>query len=89
MVLIAAALLLLGGITLVVFNARKLISDWPRPKPRHNVDLAWIQVYLGLALIVVAWFIGADPARALREPIPRPVNAETVQNQPAAAATKR
>ncbi len=56
------------GLVLVVLNGRKLLSDWPRQKPVHNVDLAWIQVYLGVALIVLAWMVATDPTRKLREP---------------------
>ncbi len=64
---VLAALLTLVGVVLIALNARKLISDWPRLTPVHNVDTAWVQIYLGLALLVVAWFIVTDPARTLRE----------------------
>ncbi len=75
--------LAVGGLSLVVFNGRKLISDWPRPKPVHNVDLAWIQVYLGLAMIVAAWFIFDDPSRVLREPTPTPITADAMAQEAA------
>lgn len=73
---IIIALLVIAGVVLVAINAVKLISDWPRPKPRHNVDLAWIQVYFGLALLGAAWYFAADPARQLQEPTPIPVRNE-------------
>lgn len=76
-------LLVVGGLVLLVINGRKLISDWPRPKPVHNVDLAWIQVYLGLGLLVVAWVIGRNPARVLFEPAGTPVTAEQMAERQA------
>jgi hypothetical protein len=66
--LLFVILLVACGLVLIVFNGRKLLSDWPRPKPVHNVDLAWIQVYIGAALIVLAWIFATDPTRKLREP---------------------
>lgn len=66
--LLFVILLVAGGLVLIVVNGRKLLSDWPRPKPVHNVDLAWIQVYIGAALIVLAWIYATDPTRKLREP---------------------
>ncbi|PTX91719.1 hypothetical protein [Opitutus sp. ER46] len=77
--------LTVGGLALIGVNGRKLLSDWPRPKPVHNVDLAWIQVYLGLALLVVAYLVVTDPARVLFEPTPTPVAAEAMDN-PAASS---
>jgi hypothetical protein len=67
MILIAIILLALTGLVLIVINARKLISDWPRLKPVHNVDVAWVQIYLGLVLIGVAWVIATRPGQALNE----------------------
>jgi hypothetical protein len=72
-------LLAAGGLGLIGVNGRKLASDWPRPKPRHNVDLAWIQVYLGLALLVIAWIVATDPARKLIEPTPQMVSPDAMQ----------
>lgn len=69
------AVLAVSGVALVILNGRKLISDWPRPRPVHNVDAAWIKVYLGLGLICAAWFIARDPLQKLREPTPLPVAA--------------
>ncbi len=71
-----------AGVGLVVYNGRKLVSDWPRPKPRHNVDLAWIQVYFGLAAVALAWVVVRDPARALLEPTPQVMSAESAERGP-------
>jgi hypothetical protein len=79
--LLTVVLLSLGGLAVIVHNGRKLISDWPRPKPRHNVDRAWIQVYLGLAALVIAWIAATNPAHALFEPAPMPVSGEAAAAQ--------
>lgn len=73
--ILATAVLVIAGLGLVIWNGRKLISDWPRPKPRHNVDVAWIQVYVGLAALVLAWILIRNPARLLFEPTPQLVAA--------------
>ena len=65
--LAAVLALAIGGLVLITLNARKLIADWPRLKPLHNVDLAWVQIYFGCVLLVVAWFIATDPAHKLTE----------------------
>ncbi len=75
-----------AGLALVFFNGRKLIRDWPLPKPRHNVDLAWIQVYVGLAALVVAWFLATDPARKLIDPTPEQVSGESM-SRPSSSST--
>ena len=82
--LVVAVLLVLAGLTSVIINGRKLISDWPRPKPRHNVDVAWIQVYLGVAAVLVAWALVRNPAHWLFEPIPQVVSGDTAQTTPRA-----
>lgn len=58
MAIAGSILLLLYGVVLIVFNGRRLISDWKRTRTRHSVDLAFIQVYLGIVLICIAWFVG-------------------------------
>jgi hypothetical protein len=65
--LVLAAIFIFAGLALITINARKLISDWPRLKPVHNVDAAWIKVYLGLTLIGIAWYLVGDPGRTWRE----------------------
>lgn len=78
--LLGVIVLSIGGLLLVVLNGRKLISDWPRPKPVHNVDLAWIQVYFGIACLVVAWIVATDPARKLFDPTPTMATPESIQS---------
>jgi len=48
------------GLLLIAINAKKLLGDWRRMKPRHNVDLAFIQIILGVILLAVAWYVGRD-----------------------------
>lgn len=69
MKLAIAAVLVLAGLVLIVLNARKLISDWPRLKPIHNVDVAWVKIYFGLTLVLAAWYIVGNPAKILSDRI--------------------
>ena len=61
------ALLVAGGGALIAVNIRKLVNDWPRMKPRHNVDVAFVQIYLGVVLLTLAWIIATDPSQKFRE----------------------
>lgn len=58
MAIAGSALLLLYGVALIALNLRRLFADWKRTRVRHSVDAAFIQIYLGLVLIGVAWFVG-------------------------------
>lgn len=86
---VVVALLVVAGATLIVLSARKLIEDWPRLKPVHNVDRLWVQVYVGLTLFVIAWFLATDPTHKLREKVPSMPLPPDKQDQAAAAADSR
>lgn len=49
------------GVALIVLNASTLAGDWRRMKPKHNVDLAFIQIILGVILLAVAWYLNRGP----------------------------
>ena len=35
-----------------------MVDDWPRLKPQYNVDLAFIQIGIGVAILTVAFLMG-------------------------------
>jgi hypothetical protein len=53
--------LIVAGLALVVPAVRRLASDWPRMKPQHNTDLAFVQVAFGCAVLALACFLGGRP----------------------------
>jgi hypothetical protein len=59
--LLGSIALIALGLALIVINAIKLVSDWRRMKPKHNVDLAFIQIILGIILLAVAWYLNRGP----------------------------
>lgn len=58
MAIAGSILLVIYGVVLIAYNTRRLMGDWQRTRVRHSVDLAFVQIYLGLVLIGVAWFVG-------------------------------
>ena len=62
--------LILAGIGIVVPALLRLIDDWPRLKPVHNVDRAFAQVMLGLMILSLAGALGGRPETFL-EPFAR------------------
>jgi drug/metabolite transporter (DMT)-like permease len=63
--------LIIAGMAIVIPAARRLISDWPRMKPRHNVDVAFVQIMFGIAMLWVACLLGGR-AEAFLAPILKP-----------------
>ncbi|PTY07147.1 hypothetical protein DB347_07490 [Opitutaceae bacterium EW11] len=56
---------LFAGIVLVLTAALRLISDWRRMKPEHSVDLAFLQIFSGVACLSLACYLGGGPSRFL------------------------
>ena len=50
--------LIVGALTLAWPAVIRMAADWPRMKPLHNVDLAFIQIGLALGILVVAFLLG-------------------------------
>jgi hypothetical protein len=74
--------LILAGMAMVVSAALRLASDWPRLKPLHNTDLAFVQVGAGLAILTIAALLGGrtDAVFApLVNPTPQIVSPPTVE----------
>jgi hypothetical protein len=67
LIYVMLAVLVACGGALIAVNTRKLMNDWPRMKPRHNVDVAFVQIYLGVVLLTLAWIIATDPSQKFRE----------------------
>lgn len=65
--------LIISGMGIVLPALRRLADDWSRLKPEHSVDLAFLQVSLGVGVLVCACVMGgrldASIAR-LRDPTP-------------------
>ena len=76
---------LVGGIAIVVHAALRLAEDWPRLKPVHDVDLAFVQVVAGIGVLALAFVLGGRPGayfRPLLEPTPQ---VQKVSDTPPAA----
>ena len=68
--------LILVGIATMLPAGRRLIEDWPRMKPRHNVDLAFVQIGFGVVVLCIACLMGGRAAAffaPLTEPTPKPI----------------
>src|SRR5438045_3956747 len=66
--------LIVVGIALAWPALVRLADDWPRLKPQHDVDLAFVQVGFSVAILVVACFMGGRFGAALApliEPTPK------------------
>jgi drug/metabolite transporter (DMT)-like permease len=63
--------LIAAGMAIVIPAARRLISDWPRMKPRHNVDVAFVQIIFGISILWVACLLGGR-AEAFLAPLLHP-----------------
>ena len=50
--------MIVGGIAITLPAVLRLAEDWPRMKPRHNVDLAFGQIGLGVAVLSLACLMG-------------------------------
>lgn len=78
----------LGGCSLIVVGMSlawpalvRLAEDWPRLKPQHNVDLAFVQIGLSIAVLIIACMMGGrfaarfaplvDPMPKLTQPVSR------------------
>lgn len=65
--------LIIIGLSIALPAVRRLLDDWPRLKPEHSVDLAFLQVTLGVVVLAFACVMGgrldASIAR-LRDPTP-------------------
>jgi hypothetical protein len=61
MAILGSIVLIAIGLLLIGVNAKHLVGDWHRMKPRHNVDWAFIQIIFGVILIVAAWYVGRSP----------------------------
>ena len=83
MAIAGSLVLLLYGVALIAFNTRRLLADWKRSRVRHNVDLAFIQIYLGAVLIGVAGAISLGVAARGR------VVARVLRRRARAAAASR
>jgi len=59
------------GIAITLPAVFRLAEDWPRMKPRHNVDLAFVQIGLGVAVLSIACLMGGR-AGALFAPLVEP-----------------
>jgi MFS family permease len=72
--------LILAGIGIVVPALLRLIDDWPRLKPVHNVDRAFAQVMLGLIVLSLAGVLGGRP-EAFLEPFGREIPKRAAPDQ--------
>lgn len=67
-------ILIVAGMVIAWPAVVRLADDWPRLKPRHNVDLAFAQIGFSMVVLVVACLMGGrckpvfDP---LLEPTPK------------------
>jgi hypothetical protein len=53
--------LILAGMAVVVSAGLRLASDWPRLKPLHDTDVAFLQIGAGLAILTLAALLGGRP----------------------------
>ena len=49
----------------------RLAEDWPRMKPKHNVELAFAQIFLGVAALAIACLMGGRVS-SFMEPLVKP-----------------
>jgi uncharacterized membrane protein len=52
----------------------RLIDDWPKLKPQHNTDLAFVQIGVAVAVLTVACMLGGRFGAflaPLAEPLPK------------------
>jgi uncharacterized membrane protein len=54
-------LLIVAGLAIAVPAILRLIEDWPRLKPEHSVDLAFVQIALAVAVLSLACVLGGRP----------------------------
>jgi hypothetical protein len=76
---------LVGGIATVVHAALRLAEDWPRLKPVHDIDLAFVQIAAGIGVLMLACVLGGRPGAYFRpflEPTPQ---VQKVSDTPPAA----
>jgi 4-hydroxybenzoate polyprenyltransferase len=73
--------LILIGLVIVVPATLRLASDWPRMKPQHNVDLAFVQIAVGIAVLWVACALGGR-AQAFMAPFGKPLPKAIPESQP-------
>jgi uncharacterized membrane protein len=50
--------LIVTGVAIAWPAVMRIVEDWPRMKPRYNVDLAFVQIGLGIAILVAAFMLG-------------------------------
>jgi Kef-type K+ transport system membrane component KefB len=70
--------LIIVGMTIALPAMKRLKEDWSRLKPLHSVDLAFLQVTAGIAVLTVACLLGGKAQKAfapLFNPTPIPVQA--------------
>lgn len=63
--------LLVAGVAMIIPATRRLAEDWPRLKPIHNTDVAFLQIMLGVVMIGVASMLGGR-ADAFFSPLLQP-----------------
>ena len=69
---IAGCVLIAVGIAIAIPAMARLREDWPRLKPVHNVDLAFVQIMVAAGVLWFAWAMGGR-APAFIEPLINPV----------------
>src|SRR2546430_1553070 len=50
--------MIIAGIALALPAVIRVADDWPRMKPQHNVDLAFIQIGGAVVILTVALLLG-------------------------------
>lgn len=63
--------LIVAAIVIAWPAVARMVADWPRMKPQHNVDLAFIQIGVGVVILTVAFFLGGR-AGAFLAPLVEP-----------------
>lgn len=70
----AGCAVIIIGISIALPALERLAADWSRLKPQHSVDLAFVQIMLGIVVLGVACVIGGRPLstfRTLAQPTPQ------------------
>jgi uncharacterized membrane protein len=66
--------LIVAGITTAFPAIARLVDDWPRLKPQHNVDVAFLQIGIAVVVLTVACMLGGRIGAFMApfaEPLPK------------------